>query len=300
MEKDFPNLENPELIWDDVAVFLAVARSGSLSGAATALSLGLATVSRRLDRFEASIGRQLFVRHHSGYRLNEDGAALIERAEDVEASARALSSGVRDIPEVAGTVRLATAENLANELVLPALPRLQSAYPNLLLHISTDIATANLRRRDADLALRMVKPDRGQLNVQKVGTMGYGLYAAAAYLDRACADLGNQDVIAWSDDYAHLPAAKWIKRALRGRAPAVITTSLSSQVAACAAGLGVAVLPHFVAKPRELVCLEADLGIDQPIWLVTQTDLVSSRRIRVVADFLREVVLEGRTILTGR
>lgn len=285
--------------WDDVAVFLAVARSGSLTGAAASLSLGLATVSRRLDRFETSIGRKLFIRHHSGYRLNEDGAALIERAEDVEASARALSSGVKDVPEVAGTVRLATAENLATELVLPALPRLRCAYPDLLLQIITDIGSANLRRRDADLALRMVKPDRGQLSVQRIGTLCYGLYASVGYLDDTCSHPDDRDVIAWSDEYAHLPAAKWVERALSGRAPSVITTSLASQVAACSAGLGVAVLPHFVAKPRKLVCLDADLGIDQPIWLVTQTDLVSSRRVRVVADFLREVVLEGRTALSG-
>lgn len=299
MERCFPISEQSDLNWGDVAVFLAVARAGSLNGAAAAMSIGLATVSRRLERLEASIGCRLFLRHQSGYRLSEDGAALMERAEDLEAAAHALSSGGRESPIVSGTVRLATAENLATELILPALPRLRRTYPDLTLQIVTDIATANLHRRDADLALRLVRPERGKLSVQRVGTLGYGLYGEVGYLERSPAQPGEHELIAWSDDYAYLPAARWVERALRGRSPAVITTSVASQVAACVAGMGVAVLPHLVAKSRGLVCLDTDLGIDQPIWLVTQSDLVSSRRVRVVADFLRDLVKEGRAILSG-
>ena len=118
-------MERQRLVWDDVPVFLAVARSGSLSGAASALSIGLATVSRRIERLEARLGRPLFLRHHTGYRLTEEGMALIERAEELEAAARAFESGLPEEPKVSGTVRLATAENLATALILPALPRLR-------------------------------------------------------------------------------------------------------------------------------------------------------------------------------
>ena len=115
-------MEKGRLIWDDVTVFLAIARSGSLSGAASALSIGLATVSRRVERLESHLGRPLFLRNHTGYRLTEEGAALIERAEEMEAAARAFGSGLTEEPEVSGTVRFATAENLATALILPALP----------------------------------------------------------------------------------------------------------------------------------------------------------------------------------
>jgi DNA-binding transcriptional LysR family regulator len=295
-------MENNSVVWDDVRVFLAVARSGSLSAAAEALSLGIATVSRRIERLEAALGQPLFLRHHTGYRLTEDGSALVERAEAMEAVARSLDAALPGPPEVSGTVRLATAENLATALILPALPRLRLAHPRLVLDITTDIATVNLHRRDADIALRMVKPDRGHVSLQRLGTLGYGLYASLAYLERRGAgsvDLERDEIIAWADSHGHLPAAQWIERGLRGRAPAVIATSLTVQVAACASGLGLAVLPHLLATPRGLVCLDGDLGIDQAIWLVTQSDLVSSRRVQVVADFLREIVDAARDLLEG-
>ncbi|MBO9455295.1 LysR family transcriptional regulator [Paracoccus sp. R12_1] len=295
-------MERRGLVWDDVSVFLAVARSGSLSGAALGLSVGLATVSRRVERLEARLGRPLFLRHHTGYQLTEEGAALIERAEEMEAAARAFESGWPEKPEVSGTVRLATAENLATALILPALPRLRRAHPRLTLEIATDIAAVNLHRRDADIALRMIKPERGHVSVQRVGTLGYGLYGAQSYMEGRAGgselDLERDELIAWAEGYGHLPAAQWIERALRGRAPAVVTTSLATQVAGCASGLGLAVLPHFLAQPRGLICLDADLGIDQPIWLVTQTDLASSRRVQAVASFLREVVSERRVALS--
>ena len=295
-------MEKKGLVWDDVSVFLAVARSGSLSGAASALSIGLATASRRVERLEACLGRPLFLRHHTGYRLTVEGVALIEHAEEMEAAARAFRSGLPEEPEVSGTVRLATAENLATALILPALPRLRRAHPRLTLEIATDIATVNLHRRDADIALRMTKPERGHVSVQRIGTLGYGLYGAQLYMEGRTGgseiDLERDELIAWAVGYGHLPAAQWIERALRGRAPAVVTTSLAAQVTGCASGLGLAVLPHLLAQLRELICLDADLGIDQPIWLVTQTDLASSRRVQAVAGFLREVVWEHRGVLS--
>ena len=127
MVMGIPIMERQRLVWDDVSVFLAVARAGSLSGAASALSIGLATVSRRVQRLEACLGDPLFLRHHTGYRLTEEGAALVERAEEMEAAAQAFGSGLPEEPEVSGTVSLATAENLATALILPELPRLRRA-----------------------------------------------------------------------------------------------------------------------------------------------------------------------------
>ncbi|MEJ1997687.1 MAG: LysR family transcriptional regulator [Maritimibacter sp.] len=291
-------------MWDDLQVFLAVARTGTLSGAARLLGLGLATVSRRIERLEAALGQPLFLRQQSGYRLTEDGAGLKEHAEEMEAAALSLTSGLRQETTISGTVRLATAENLATELILPAMGQFRADYPQLRLDIVTDVATVNLHRRDADIALRMVKPDRGHVSLQRLGTLGYGLYAAPAYLaarapmpDASAFDA--DDFISWADSYAGLPAAQWIERMLRGRAPVITTTSLATQVTACASGLGLAVLPHFLTRQHNLTCLRADLGIDQPIWLVTQSDLAQSRRVRAVADFLRHLVRQNSAALSG-
>ncbi len=292
------------LVWDDIRAFLAVARAGTLSGAAGHMALGLATVSRRIERLEAAIGQPLFLRQQSGYRLTEDGSALVERAEEMEAAALSLTSGLRRDATVSGTVRLATAENLATELILPELARLRGEHPRLALEIVTDIATVNLHRRDADIALRMVKPERGNVSLQRLGTLGYGLYAAPAYvagrstsLDASAFDADA--FIGWCEPHGALPAAQWIERILKGRAPGIATTSLATQLMACVQGLGLAVLPHFLARRRDLICLKSDLGIDQPIWLVTQSDLAQSRRVRVVAAFLRDLAKRHRTRLSG-
>ncbi len=293
------------LVWDDVRAFLAVARTGTLSGAAENVVLGIATVSRRIHRLERALGVPLFTRQQSGYRLTEDGSALMERAEEMEAAARSLGSGIRDEAALSGVVRLATAENLATGLVLPALSELRTSYPNLTVELITNIATINIHRRDADLALRMVMPERGNVTVQRLGVLGYGLYCCSDYAaargqreDRARFDA--DDFIGWGEGQAHLPAARWVQRALRGRAPALTTTSLGAQVVACAEGLGLAVLPHFLAKPRGLICLDADLGLDQSIFLVIHADLAQLRRIRATADFLRELVARHRDALGGR
>ncbi|MGJ3263217.1 MAG: LysR family transcriptional regulator [Salinarimonas sp.] len=292
------------IVWDDVRALLAVARHGTLSAAAGKLGVGIATLSRRLDRLEASLGMPLFLRQQTGYQLTEDGAVLMETATAMEAAAHALASSADVQAQLSGKVRLATAENLATALVLPALPDFAAAHPEIVIELVTDITTINVHRRDADLALRMVKPERGNVSLKRLGTLGYGLYGSAGYAAcrRGGPDLAAFDddaFVAWGEAYAHLPAAQWVERILRGRQPAISTTSLSTQVAAVAAGLGLAVLPHFLARDAGLVCVQADIGVDQPIYLVIQSDLSQSRRTRVLADFLSDLVVRERSRLRG-
>lgn len=299
-EKEMPH----GWVWDDTRTFLAVARHGTLSGAATELHLGIATLSRRIERLENTLKLPLFVRQQSGYQLTEEGAGLIERAEALEAAAAAFASGVSSATQLSGRVRLATAENLATALILPALPEFYAQHPGIRLEMVTDITTVNLHRRDADLALRMVKPERGNVTLRRLGTLGFGLYASPNYVAQREAhhDTGNYDTdafITWGETQAHLPAAQWVERVLQGREPALTTTSLASQLAAAKAGLGIAVLPHFLALEAGLVCVAAEIGVDQPIYLVIQTDLTQSGRTRAVADFLAELVASNRERLSG-
>lgn len=284
------------LRWDDARVFLAITRTGSLSGAAASLGAGLATVSRQIERLEAALGLTLFSRHQNGYRLTDDGAALLERAETLEQAAEAFTEGSAAQAGIAGRVRLATAETLANHIIIPALPNLTNQYPDLTLEVVTDVPAVNLHRRDADLAVRLVKPERGNVTIRRLGTLGFGLYASRVYAEhrRDDARLEADRFITWCETYGHLPAARWVERALRGRAPALATTTLSAQLAAVISGIGLAVLPHFLGRQSDLVCLQGDLGIDQEIWLAVHSDLAQSRRVRVVADFLASMLREAK------
>jgi DNA-binding transcriptional LysR family regulator len=277
--------------WDDARIFLAIARAGTLSGAAEALEMGIATVSRRLDRLEQSLSVPLFSRHQNGYRLTDDGEAMLERAEALEHAGLAFGETAKRQGSVAGLVRLATSDNLATHFILPSLPKLLEKHPDLRIEVLSGIQSLNLHRRDADLAIRMVKPDAGNLTLKRIGTVGFGVYGSETYLDEwggqaFSVSLNNAQFVGWSESNQHLPAAKWLNRTLRGRPCRVEANTLVGQVAAVTAGLGLGVLPHFMARQGGLKCVQHDIDADQTLWLVMHSDLAGSRRVRAVADHL--------------
>ncbi|HDS7134367.1 LysR family transcriptional regulator [Klebsiella sp. CN_Kp104] len=286
--------------WDDTRIFLAVARSGTLSGAAETMDMGIATLSRRLDRLEKSLAVPLFSRHQNGYRLTDDGKALLARAEALEHAGLAFGETARLQGNVAGLVRLATSDNLAAHFILPSLKGLMEKYPDLRVEVLSGVQSVNLHRRDADLAIRMVKPESGNLTLKRLGKVGFGLYSADSGL------AGSTDVafnhaqyIGWPESHQHLPAARWITRTLRGRPCRVEANTLLAQLSAVSAGLGLGVLPHFMARKNGLQCVNADIGVDQTLWLVMHSDLAHSRRVRVVADHLIALFDEIKDQLTS-
>ncbi|HHR1327851.1 LysR family transcriptional regulator [Klebsiella aerogenes] len=286
--------------WDDTRIFLAVARSGTLSGAAETMDMGIATLSRRLDRLEKSLAVPLFSRHQNGYRLTDDGEALLARAEALEHAGLAFGETARLQGNVAGLVRLATSDNLAAHFILPSLNGLMEKYPDLRVEVLSGVQSVNLHRRDADLAIRMVKPESGNLTLKRLGKVGFGLYSADT------GQAGSTDVtfnhahyIGWPESHQHLPAARWITRTLRGRPCRVEANTLLAQLSAVSAGLGLGVLPHFMARKNGLQCVNADIGVDQTLWLVMHSDLAHSRRVRVVADHLIALFDEIKDQLTS-
>lgn len=289
---------------DDAPVFLAIARTGTLTAAAKQLGAGIAAVSRRIERLEQTLGVPLFLRHQTGYKLTDEGQALLPRAEALEDAAQSFRMNAAFEAEAIGHVRIATAENLANTLIIPSLGRLMQSHPDLTVEVLTDIMTSNLHRQDADLAVRMVRPERGNLTLRQIGILGYGLYGSRAYVDdRKTADttpISSDRFIGWAERQQMLPAAQWVERMLKGDVPSVTTSSLAGQVCAAKAGLGLAVLPHFLAADAGLVPVSTDIGLDQPIWLVVHSDLIASRRIRIVADHLAAVITTNANRLAGR
>lgn len=290
--------------WDDTRIFLAIARTGAVSIAARELGLGVATVSRRIARLEAALDLPLFSRHQTGYRLTHEGGMLLPKAVALEDTMRGLLVEAQDSTGAVGQVRVATAENLANPIIIPALCELLCRHPALSVDVITDVATVNLDHREADIAIRMVRPDRGNVTIRRVGTLGMGLYASAGYLEErpyvAKGDTRSNRYIGWSEKQAHISAAQWIAKTLRGDMAAISTTTLSAQLSAAMSGLGLAVLPHFLALEAGLVVVKAELGINQPIWFAMHSDLTGSHRVRIVADHLLAIMNENADRLSGK
>jgi len=275
------------LNWDDIRLFLALARNGTLSEAARQLGIGVATMSRRIERMEQVLGLPLFLRHQTGYALTDQGSALLPRAEAVELAMLEMQHQAGEQTQILGLVRLASIESLVAPFIVPALKPLLSANPGLDVEIVYATATVNLHRHDADLALRMVQPERGNLRVRRLATMGFGLYGPPD---------GSRPArhVTWPDAAAVMIPLAWSAAfgALEG--PRLAVNTLLGQVAAVQDGVGVAVLPHFLARHAGLSLLAdrvpAGHVMDRPILLVTQSDLVASRRVSAVAEAVAEEI----------
>lgn len=293
--------------WDDLRFFLAVARTGSLTAAAEAMHTSPSTVSRRLLQLEQALQASLFARHQTGYVLTDDGTDLLTQAQQVEASVKSLEMTVagRD-SEPEGHVKLATAENLANHVIIPELGKFREQYPKIILEISTGVGSVNLSHREADLAVRLRRPSQGNVNIRKLGTQKFGLYASSAYLAHRSkfqdpSGFEEDSFIVWSEEFSHLPMADWLEKSLAGRPPALITHSLYAQAAAAQSGTGLAVLPCFLGDTvpgLQRLPFEGDM-VEQEIWLVTHSNLAASARVRAVSNFLVELFSRKQALMRG-
>jgi DNA-binding transcriptional LysR family regulator len=252
------------------------------------------------------MGMTLFARHQTGYFITDEGREVLRHAELVEDRIMALERGAAGLGKTpAGTVRLATAENLATDLIIPAMPAFQERYPDICLEIITSTATSELGRREADIALRVVRPTRGNLKVRRVGHMTYSVYGSRDYITRhpavEGAPLSGREFIAWDDAHAHLPAAAWLASEHPDCKIGLITSSLPAQIAAVRAGLGLAVIPDFLTINDDFVrVIPSSEMFSAEVWLVTHADLVASARVRAVSDFLADQVVKANPELAER
>ncbi|MFS7187430.1 LysR family transcriptional regulator [Serratia proteamaculans] len=276
--------------WNDLRYFLCVARHASLTGAAQELGVSQSTVARRVAALEESLGTALFVRHATGYYLTDNGHDVLARAEQVEVRIFELEKGSSSLDAtVAGVVRLATAETMATRIIIPALPLLAARYPRLRLELITGIGMVDLPRYQADLALRLVRPEHGNLVIQKLGNMASAVYANQDYLTRYSPE--ERRFICWDKTYAHLPAAQWMEKHGHSHDPVLTTNSVATQYAAAKMAIGLAVLPCFMVRNDDRL-VQTQMPKDvftEELWLVAHADVRASARVRAISEFLQDI-----------
>lgn len=292
--------------WDDVRIFLAVARKGSLTGAGTSLGMSASSVSRHIEDLESRLGVTLFLRSQSGYALGDAGLAIIADAERAESAFDSIRRNApRAADKLSGTVRVALPDNLATSLILPEISSLLDEHDEIVLEAITSVDLANLTRREADIALRLVRPEAGNVIVSRVARMSTALYASSDYLAKRPFGAGQRGgghfAIGWDEAFQHLKAHAWLREQLPLADMAVRTTTLQSQLAACVGGAGLSALPCFMADPMPTLkrVMEPDAVFAQNIWLVVHRDINAISRIRVVAQFLRDTLRRNRPRLLG-
>lgn len=280
---------------------LAVHRHGTHAAAGRALKVAPTTVARRLAALEEALGARLLVRIPSGLVLSDAGQMLRTRAERMEAevvaSERELAGGDQ---RVAGRVRLTLPDGLATWVVAPRLPELQAAHPSLELELRVDNRSLDLSRREADVALRVFRPQEPLLVARRLVALPYGLYASEAYLTRrgrpsGVRDLEAHDWLVPDDAQDGSPARTWLQRHVPRARLVLRASSTTVLMAACAAGGGLALLPAQVAEhePQLLPLLARAALPHRELWAVTHQDLRKSARVASVLAWLERLFTDA-------
>jgi len=292
------------LDWGHLRFFLELVRTGSLSRAARRLAVDRNTVARRVAALEEELGLPLFERGPQGWTRTPAGQELAEMAgrveEDVLALARRAEATDRAI---SGTVRLTTATHLAAHLLAPALGELRRCHPRLVLEIAADQRIFDLTRREADLAVRMGRPGEAGLVARKLSDVAFGLYASPDYLAGRSGpvDFARDRFMGFDEGLARTPQERWLARVAPERAVVFRSNSTASLVAAARGGMGVAVLPRFLADADpSLRRLEGPEPAGHELWLIVHGDLRRTPRVKAVMEWVDELVTRARPALLGR
>ncbi|WP_342360219.1 LysR family transcriptional regulator [Terrarubrum flagellatum] len=287
--------------WDDIRIFLAVSRAGSLNAGARLLGLTQPTVSRRIHLFEGRLGVSLFGRTQDGLVLTEAGKSLWHRALAIEEHAEAISRQVlRHDDRMGGVVRISATEGLGAFWLTKRLTRLATKHPHITTEILLDNGVTDLMKRDADVAIRLGRPQARELIAKRVGDMRFSLFASRDYVARHGAPAELRDVLRhplvtfmwdgasggdeWRDLVASHPQV------------AFKTNSSIAQVYAVRAGFGVGLLPTYVQEdsPDLMPILPGQHWPHRDIWLVAHRDVKMSPRIRAVYNEIAAQFTESR------
>jgi DNA-binding transcriptional LysR family regulator len=285
--------------WDDLRFFAEVARTGSLSAASRALRVDHSTVARRVASLEEALGIRLFDRLPRGYVLTPEGEPLREQVERLEEDVFALQRMVRGRgPALSGTVRVSAPPAFASLFLAPRLGLLRERHPEIELELSGSNTSVSLTRREAEVALRLARPEGSSLVTRKVATSAYGLFASRAHTAERHPD--TMDLLGFDESLEDVPQQMWLQDHARGRPLVFRANDLVSLLSATRAGLGAAVLPYFATdNDPDLVCLEREGVPGRDIWLVVHEDVRRSPRVRAVMDVLIEIMAQERGLLTG-
>jgi len=269
----------------DLEVVLALSRGTTLAVAGERLGVDASTVFRSLQRLERNLGQPLFERSRSGYLPNELATQLAAHAEEMEVALESARSSIEQAPtQVSGTVRITTTDTILHGLVAPALLALKKTHPLLSFELHTGNELASLTRRDADVAVRATKRPPQHLVGRNVGAIRVALYAARQRGAPKWADVqaGRADWIAPDDALPEHPSVIWRKRRFPKALPRYRVSSIQSVLELTALGMGVGIVPIFLASRRgDVVPLtDALADAETELWLLTHPE---SRHLRRVA-----------------
>ena len=275
--------------WEDLRVFMALAHSGSLASAARALRVNHVTVGRRVASLERQLGIRLVDRLGRSTPLTDEGRRIAALGDEMDRTALRIARLARGASaDIRGTVSVSAPPMIASSFIAPRLGALRSAYPELLISLQGISTLASLERGEADLAVRLVRPEHPAQVTRRLGTLSFGLYAAPAIAAEAPE---HWTFIGYDEALEHLPQQRWLDDYAGTRTMAVRVSDVSGQAEAARSGLGVAVLPSFLAEgDPQLVQVDPGSAPEpRTIWLVLHEDVRKAPAVRATADHLIDI-----------
>ncbi len=289
--------------WDNVRVFLAVARAGQFVAAARTLKLDHATVSRRIAALEGALRAKLFERRTSGAKLTSAGERFLKAAEEMESAFLHAQGEVSDIDvELAGDVRIGAPDGFSTYYLAAALKPFVERHPNLRLQLAPLPQLTPLARREVDLVVSLDKPESGRFLARKLTDYSLGVYACQSYLEVHPAPenidaLKNHRLIGYVEEHAFSTALSYVGELFAGAPTQFECASAVTQLEAVRAGVGIGVVHDYIARRfKDLKRVLPERRATRTYWLVTHEDTRGLGRVRALSEFLAERVAKDRKL----
>jgi DNA-binding transcriptional LysR family regulator len=277
--------------WSDLRVFLAIAREGTLGGAARMLRQTQPTMGRRLRALEAALGHTLFQRTVAGFILTDEGATVLAHAERIEEEALALGRRLTGgEARLKGTLRVSCSEWFGTYVLAPVLARFSERYPDICVELLTDDRLYSLPRREADLVFRIKALDDPEVISRRLSHIPYALYGKSGTVPPPPGDGSGTRLVTMNSALAEMPAALWMKRLLPRATVAFRSNNPEVQAQLCARGVGLAVLPRPLGDATPGIA-PLDVGGQPPgrdTFVGYHRDLRRQPRMRALLGFVVE------------
>lgn len=288
--------------WDDLRFFLAVARKGSVRHAAESLKVNTSTVSRRIDAFETKLAVRLFERLQTGYSLTTAGEEILASSKRIEEEVAQLNRSVigRDT-ELIGSLRVTMPPILATHLLMPDFETFGRKYPDIELEFAVSYEEFNLSKREADVAIRITTKPPEYLVGRSVTKISKAIYASEDYLSRHD-PIAHPELLRWLGWEENEAKPAWIKQSAFPKTPIHHQSNdIYVQLEAAKSGMGLAVLPCFMADPVENLRRLSSFpsGLCGEIWILTHKDLRSTARVSTFMEFMVKAFEKHQFVLRG-
>jgi DNA-binding transcriptional LysR family regulator len=289
--------------WDDIRIFLAVARTGQILAASRRLGVNHATLSRRLTSLEEALKTRLFIRRTNGCELTAEGETFLVSAERMETEMLTAQARLgRTDAAIAGTVRIGAPDGFGVSFLAPRMGQLIERHPELKIQLVPVPRSFSLSSREADIAVTLERPEQGRLISSKLTDYTLGLYASRAYVDRNGLPIDADALkahrrIGYVEDLIFSQSLNFTGEIMRNWNADFEISSAIGQTEAVRSGAGVGILHNYIARQfADLVRVMPAISVSRSYWTVFHESARDLARVRIVADFLHEIVKQEKGV----